>query len=283
MTYNGDMTISSRNNVIRAGIVIAAGLSVLTVLAASRALSWMPEAVSRAAARTPGLFPALAARFFPPAPWAPAVSMAASLLFAMGGLILILYYFEKTAASELIFVVFFVFSLALESARIMIPLMRAWNLPGVFGVMAARALLFARSAGLFSLFAAGICAAGLDARRQANIILVIVLAGLVIALNMPLDSLSWDTSLCLQSGYNSMILIIEISAGVTGALSFVVSAHSRGSREFVTAGAGAFLAFVGRSILLRSDTWVTPLPGLLLLAAGAWLLCGQLHRVYLWL
>jgi hypothetical protein len=36
-------------------------------------------------------------------------------------------------------------------------------------------------------------------------------------------------------------------------------------------------------MLLASDTWVTPLPALLLLAGGTWIICVQLHHVYLWI
>jgi hypothetical protein len=36
-------------------------------------------------------------------------------------------------------------------------------------------------------------------------------------------------------------------------------------------------------MLLKADSWMTPLPALALLALGSWFICGRLHRVYLWL
>jgi hypothetical protein len=277
------MTISSRNNCFRAEILVSAALLITTGVAAVRVLSHYPSLVARAGGRPPGPFQALAAHFLGPFPWAPLISMMGSILFALISLILILYYFEKTPAPEMLFVSFFVFSLAFEAGRIMLPLIAAWNLPGVFGVMAQRVLLFGRYAGIFSLFVAGLCASGLEMQRQVNIILIIILAGLVIALGVPLDSLAWDTSLCLVTGYGLMFLLVEAGVALIGALSFFVSAHTRGSRKYAGAGAGAFLAFLGWGTFLRSDTWPALALGLILLALGTWLVCGQLHRVYLWL
>jgi hypothetical protein len=66
-------------------------------------------------------------------------------------------------------------------------------------------------------------------------------------------------------------------------LSFFISAYSRGSPEYILIGIGSFLVFLGRNLLITADTCVTPLPGLLSLIAGTWLICTKLHKVYLWL
>ncbi|MDR3284825.1 MAG: hypothetical protein LBS97_06575 [Treponema sp.] len=277
------MTLSNRNHFFRAEILINLILLVLVAVTAFKVFSWYPPLVAQADSRPPGLFQALAAHVFEPVPWASLVSMLGSLLFAIISLILILYYFEKTPSPEILFISFFVFSLTLEAGRIMLPLAQAWDLPGTFNVMAQRILLFGRYAGIFSLFAAGICAAGLEMQRQGNVILVIILAGLAFSLSMPLNSLAWDTSLCLESGYGIMFAVTEIGVAVIASLSFFVSAQTRGAREYIPAGVGSFLAFLGRTVFLHSDTWVTLPFGLALLALGTWLVCGQLHRVYLWL
>jgi len=85
------------------------------------------------------------------------------------------------------------------------------------------------------------------------------------------------------NGYRSMFSMIELGVLAVTMLSFFISAYTRGSRAYVFIGLGTFLVFAGRNILINSDTWVTPLPGLLALAAGTWLICSRLHREYLWL
>jgi hypothetical protein len=106
---------------------------------------------------------------------------------------------------------------------------------------------------------------------------------MIIALGVPVDGLAWDSSLMMVYGYTPMLKMVEAGVVLISAASFFISAYSRGSREYIFIGLGSLLAFWGRSILLTADTWITPLPGLALLAAGTWIICIQLHRVYLWL
>jgi hypothetical protein len=116
-----------------------------------------------------------------------------------------------------------------------------------------------------------------------GVVIIILVATLVIALGMPLDGLSWDSSLSMLSGYPSMFLLVELGITLITTVSFLVSAYSRGSREYIFIGIGSLLVLIGRNMLLGADTWLTPLPALAILGLGTWFICGQLHRVYLWL
>jgi hypothetical protein len=80
-----------------------------------------------------------------------------------------------------------------------------------------------------------------------------------------------------------MFMLIETVIVILTAVNFVVASHARSAHEYVFMGLGAFLALIGRNWLLNSDTWLTPLPGLVLLALGTWFICARVHQVYLWL
>jgi hypothetical protein len=209
--------------------------------------------------------------------------MLSSVLYAFITTILIYYFFEKTQSPEILFFAFFVTSFAFEALRVMVPLMTVNDLPGVYLVMASRVLLIARYFGVFSLFAASVYAAGLGEQKQGNIVFIIAIAAMIIALGVPVDGLAWDSTLMTVHGYASMLKMVEVGIVLITAASFFISAYSRGSKEYIFIGIGSLLAFLGRLILLTADTWITPLPGLALLAAGTWIICVQLHRVYLWL
>jgi putative Mn2+ efflux pump MntP len=105
---------------------------------------------------------------------------------------------------------------------------------------------------------------------------------LFIALGVPIDTQAWDSGLNMVSGY-SMFLIIEIGTFLFSTVSFFIAAWSRGSREYAYIGAGAVLVFLGRNILLKADTWVGAAAGPVCLAVGTWLICKNLHKIYLWL
>jgi hypothetical protein len=209
--------------------------------------------------------------------------MVSSVLYALITMIFVYYFFEKTQSPEILFFAFFVVSFAFEALRVMVPLRVIKDLPSLYLLLGSRVMLFARFFGIFSLFAASVYAAGLGEQKQGNIVFIIAIAAMIIALGVPIDSLTWDSSLMMLCGYNSMLKMTEAGIVLITILSFFISAYSRGSREYIFIGIGALLVFWGRAVLLSADTWITPLPGLLLLAGGTWIICDQLHRVYLWL
>ena len=188
----------------------------------------------------------------------------------------------RTQSPEILFFGIFVITLSFELARIMIPLRQAFLISPGHLIMASRVLLFGRYLGLFSLLAASVYAAGLDIQKQQNIFLVISMAALIVAIRVPIDSLTWDSTLKMLNGYNHMFLIVERVILTITILTFFISAYIRGSRAYVFIGIGTLLMFLGRNILLNSDTWVTPIPGVLILSAGTWVVCARLHREYLW-
>jgi hypothetical protein len=235
------------------------------------------------AVRTTGIFQTLVARFFRPQAYVSLATMICSALYAFVAMILIYYFFEKTQSPEILFFAFFVSAFAFEGLRIAVPLKEVYDLSAFYLILSSRILLFGRFFGIFSLFVASVYAAGLGEQKQENIVFIIAIAALVVALSVPIDGLAWDSSLMMLRGSPSMLRMVEAGTMLITTVSFLVSAYSRGSKEYIFIGLGAFLVFLGRSMLFSTDTWITPLPALLLLAGGTWISCVQLHHVYLWL
>jgi hypothetical protein len=282
MLYAEPMTLTVRNAYFKAGITLS-----LLALAAALSLSFFifpayPQ-VGAAALRSPGVSQALVSHFFEAVPYVSLVTMLSAVIYACITMSFIYYFFEKTQSPEILFFALFAVSLAFEALRVMVPLAAVKELPGVYLVIASRILLIARHFGVFSLFASSVYAAGLGVQKQGNIVVIIVIAAVVIALGVPVDGLAWDSNLMMHYGYTSMLNMVEVGIMLITAVSFFISAYSRGSREYIFIGIGSLLASSGRAILLTADTWITPLPGLALLAAGTWIICVQLHRVYLWI
>jgi len=276
------MTISTRNDFLKGGIVLAA-LSLCLIAAAGHfAFPAYPEAAASAAMRSRGIIQSFLENRVSPSAHVPFWSMVAAVAYSLVSISLINYFFEKTQSPEILFFGFFVISLSFEFVRLIVPLGTAFSFPAMYLITGSRVLLFARYFGLFSLFAAGVYAAGLDAQKQQNTFLIIVFSALIIAIQVPVDSLVWDSTLMPWNGYRAMFAVIEPVILAVTILTFFISAYTRGSRAYVFIGIGTFLVFIGRNLLINSDTWVTPLPGLLALIAGTWLICSRLHREYLW-
>jgi hypothetical protein len=277
------MTLSVRNNCFKAGIILSSLSLAAAVAAIFVVLPVYPEAASEAARRSAGMFQGLLEKLGPSAPYVPFASMLGAVLYSLISIILIYFLFEKTQSQEILFFSLFVVSMAVESIRIIVPLKVLYDFPALYCVMAARILVFSRYFGLFSLFASGVCAAGLETQKQRNTVIVILLTALAIAMGIPVDGLSWDSALIMLTGYTTMFTIVEGGLLLFTVISFFIAAYNRSSRDYIFIGIGTLLAFAGRNILLYADAWLSPFPALAVLAAGTWFFCTRLHQIYLWL
>ena len=277
------MTLSARNDFFRGGIILAAlSLGLIAVGGYFTFLAY-PDAVASAAMRPQGIIQVLMGDRTSPSAYVPFFTMLSAVVYSLISILLINHFFEKTQSPEILFFSFFVMSLSFEFFRLMVPLRVVFVFPSMYLITASRILLFARYFGLLSLFAASVYAAGLDAQKQQNTFFVLVLAALVIAIRLPIDSIVWDSTLMPWSGYQSMFAMVETGFLAVTTLTFFISAYTRGSRAYVFIGLGTLLVFTGRNLLINSDTWITPIPGLLALAAGTWLIASRLRQEYLWL
>jgi len=235
------------------------------------------------ARRPDGIIHGLIGNFFEVQLLAVHWGILALVLYSFFLIVFVYYFFEKTQSPEITFVVFFAASFSFEMLRLVLPLGRIYEIPSLYYLLASRLILFARCFGIFSLFAASVVAAGFEIQRLRNAIMLIILAALVIALWVPIDTQIWDSSLNMLSAYATMFRLIETGIFFITAVSFFIATWSRGSRKFIFIGIGAILALLGRAILLSADTWVSLPAGLVLLVLGTWLICTNFHKIYMWL
>ena len=277
------MTLTVRNSFFKGGITIAVISLGLVVLGGYFSFPALPQTSAAAAHRSGGVLQTLLFNHVPHSDFASFFAILGAVVYSLVSIALILYNYEKTQSPEIIFIGFFVISLSFEFVRLIIPLREVILFPSIYAIFASRILLFGRYFGLFSLFAAGVYAAGLDIQKQQNAFFMIVLAALIIAMNVPVNILVWSTAFEIMNGYSSMLAMVETSVFIVTIITFLVSAYSRGSAVFVYVAAGIFFAYTGRNILLASDNWIALFSGLLVLSAGTWYTCIRLHKEYLWL
>ena len=272
-----------RNNFLRGWMFLAVFSLILIAVSGYFAFSTFPAFSASAALRPSVFIQPLIQKYFEPSAYVPFWTILAAALYSLISVIVIFYFFEKTQAPEVLFLSFFALSFSFEFARVLIPIVEMLSLPSIYSITAFRILLFGRYFGLFSLFAASIYAAGFDVQKQQMVFFLMVLAALLIAVNIPVDILIRDSTFIFWKGYSSMLLTIESGIYSVTIITFFISAYIRDSRTFIFIGMGVLMALAGKIILLHSDTWITPLPGLLLLAFGTWFACSKLHKIYLWL
>jgi len=276
------MTLSERNFFFKIGIAFCA-VFVLLTLAASFLTVPIYSEMEENSRRSTDFFQFFINRLFDSNYYAVHTSLAAAVLFSFIGMCLIHFFFERTSAPEILFIAFFTISFSFEAIRLVLPLYLIFNYPSYYLLIAARTLLFARYFSIFSLFAASVYAAGFETQKTRNVILVLFVAVLFVTLKVPIDTQNWDTVFNLINGYTYMFRLIEVIAFLTTVISFLVAAYIRSSPDYIYVGVGVIIALSGKNILLGTDNWAGPIPGILLLSFGTWFLCSKLHKLHLWL
>jgi len=277
------MTLSDRNNIFKAGIILSFLCFFICIAASIKTIPVYALMETEITHRSEGILQAFTRNFFDAKLLAVHFSILVLVLYSFLTIMLNYYFFEKTMSPEILFVVFFAASFSLEALRLIIPLGRVFDFPSLYALTASRVILFGRFFGIFSLFTASIYGAGYEMQRQRYVIIIITVTSLLIAMGIPIDTQTWDSGFNMVIGYTAMFRVIDTGTFLITAISFFIAAWSRGPRGYVFIGAGSVLVFLGRNILLNSDTWAGLPLGLPLLVVGTWLICTNLHRIYLWL
>jgi hypothetical protein len=274
------MTLSRHVQLLKIGIAFSA-----LALAGVAAISWkimplFPYLVKTAQNRS--LLPLL--RDFLPAQttYTPFVTVVAAIIYALITLIIIFYMFEKTQSVEVHFLILFVFSLVFEVARLGIPVRLAFNISGILLTLVARLLVFFRYFGMFSLFIASLYSAGLKIEKEENVLFPLVVITLFLSISLPINTFTFDTTLCLANGYPIVFRVMEYLVAGLSALSFVYGAWKASVKEYYFIGFGTLLAFTGRGILIDADFYAMAAVGFVLLSGGTCLICYHLRKLYLW-
>jgi hypothetical protein len=281
--YARCMTLSDRNVIFKAGIILSFLFLLICIAASIKAIPVYPLMETEITHRPEGMFLAFMEKFFDAKLLAVHCGILVLVLYSFLTIILNYYFFEKTKSPEILFVIFFAASFSIEALRLILPLGRVYDFPSLYALAATRVIFFGRFFGVFSLFTASIYGAGYEMQRQRYVIIIITVTSLLIAMGIPIDTQAWDSGLNMVIGYTGMFRLIEAGTFLITAISFFIAAWSRGPRGYIFIGAGSALVFLGRNILLNADTWAGLPLGLPLLAVGTWLICTNLHRIYLWL
>ena len=283
------MTLSERNTFFKAGIVFCAvctlliiAVSVLIIPNYMKTDSNLRLRLEETTQRPSSIFHAVTSRFLGFNFYAVHASLGILAVFSLITMILIYYFFERTSAPEILFIAIFTISLSFEVIRLILPLYLIYNFPSVYVRTASQMLLFSRFFGIFSLFAAGICSAGLEVQKIRYVIFVMIIAAMIITIGVPIDVQNRDTSINMVTGFNTIFRLIELIVFITTTVSFLISAKNHDSKEYIYVAVGIMLALSGRHILFNIDNWIGPLPGISMLTFGTWFICIKLHKIYLW-
>jgi len=203
-------------------------------------------------------------------------------LYAALTLGLILFSFRKTVSTEIFFYSFWVLSVGLEILRLVLYSLVVGGASLSLQILGAKALVFTRYVGYFSLFLSGLYAAGFRNEKIGTVVALIVAVAFGLAASIPVNTGSFSLTLELRPGYAAVNTGLGLVAGAVTVANFLYAAHSTSESSYKAAALGSALFFVGQRLLISVWNPYLIIFGFVLLAAGSALFVSRLHSYYLW-
>ncbi|WP_319559895.1 hypothetical protein [Marispirochaeta sp.] len=191
--------------------------------------------------------------------------------------------FRKTASPEIFFFILFLLSIGIEGARIFSPALKELQVPIYLYHLVIRLLYIARFFGLFSLFAAGLFANGMQYQKLSIAYGITLLTAFTLSSLLPVA----EASLQMNTGIELLtirdVTIVMLTIRILAIINFIVAWIRNNSRDFLWLGLGATMVLLGYEITLGSDNLWLRLPATAAMILGIVLFSRRTHEIYLWI
>lgn len=272
------MTLAARNNFIRIAAFMVFILTLLSITA-------MVVIYLRGFDSIPAIENRPPIPQFHLTPHAPAAALAGIVFFpliSLATLVYILFAFEKTQTTEITFFAAGLFSMALESFRIIIPLNELWAHTAFIVTAISRISLFCRLFIVLTLLSSIIFTTGQTSQQIGAAIFLTAFFSLSLVNAVPFNPVNLNTAYFIRPGYSGMIYLFLALLGIMSVGSYLIQGKARNVEEYSRAALGILLLLAGYGLLTAADSWIIAVAGAASLSAGCWRYLKQIHRYYLW-
>ncbi len=274
------MTIAARNRFLRAGLILAAIMMILTGVAAVLVLTG--GSLPKAAPGTRALPILDRIPFAPYSAVASTVAIAVFPLFSVFTLAYILFGFEKTQTIELTFFAATAFAISLESFRVLIPLWELWASTAGYAAEASRIAVFGRLFAMLTILAGILFVTGDNAQQTGAGIFILAFFAFTLAKAIPVNSTDVSSNFFVRNGYATAINTFMWVLGILAVAGYLIHGLTRGTPEYVRASVALAFMCAGYVLLLGCDSWIVLGAGALSLTGGTRRFLKSLHALYLW-
>lgn len=195
----------------------------------------------------------------------------------------IIFRFEKTQTTELVFFMGFLFGCVAETVRIFIPLFSLWKTNSFFLLSIGHIVNSGRViAPLSFFFATHFSATEQRQYVQRNFIILITTSAMV-GFFVPLNTFVTTSTCTVLSGYKELFYTVLLLINAATLLSMILkSVFGKSSGEYFNLIIGYVVLMAGYFLLFLADSFFVLVPALVLLFAGTFEYLGSLHKMYMW-
>ncbi len=267
LTFNKGMTVVSRNTIITAGIIINFFILGFSIFAFADTAG-QAESL-RAILDQDTLLNCITAGFL--------------LVFSLVYGIVLRISFSKTLSAEMFFFSIFIITLSFEALRGIILYLSLKSAPFLFGIVATKAVLFARFMRAYAIFGAGLSAYGTRNPKTGIFLGVGALLAFAFAAAVPVDATRRSFDLLFYTSAEKVMNIIILCSYFISLMTFVLAGYLKNMQEYSHMAIGLFITVMGtQMIILLPDLIPISGAGILLLTGGSIFFSKRTHDLYLW-
>lgn len=274
------MTLSLRNRIIRlltisSSLIFLAIIALYTVQFLNGTFLGFPQ-MTRYFSRLPVI------KAFAYTKWATVAAPVFIICYIGVCSLLLIKYFEKTHAPEIVYFTTFLTYMLVESSRLFIPALELWKGNYFLLIIVSKLVFFCRLTG-FSIMLCGAALSGTKSEMQdSSSRFAITALAVLTACSVPVDTLKIFSTWVIPSAYYTLFLVIRILFAATTSISFWITSWKNEVREYKQVSAFFMLLSLGLIMLQETDNPAFFIAGALLLSAGTFGFLRALHNYYLW-
>lgn len=278
--YTVHMTLTSRNRIIKLGLVTSALLAAFTIIFLVRNYNKIPEFFDTVSIRQIVWF-----LYIPAHKNAVVVSTLGTVftvLFSFCGASVLYVSFRKTASSEIFFFIIFILSFAFEGLRLL-QLVAYTESDTIFtSLLISRGIYFFRFFRLLCLFTSSLFTLNFQYQRFSVILGLCFLVSFPLALIIPFESTIMMTNfihkIADEKGFFVTVIIIQLLTIINY---LRAGTMSETNDYYYNAAAMAFI-IIGANLLFYMSNGITITAGAILLTLGSVIFARRMHKIYLW-
>ncbi|MBO4437944.1 MAG: hypothetical protein J5798_01220 [Spirochaetaceae bacterium] len=196
--------------------------------------------------------------------------------------LLIIKYFEKTHAPEIVYFTTFLINMLVEASRLFLPVLNLWQGNYFLLIVVSKFVFFCRLTG-FSIM---LCGAALSSTKNemqdSSSRFGLTALAVLTACSIPVNSLTIYSTWVIPTAYYTLFLIIRFLFAITTSVSFLITAKKNEVHEYKQTAIFFLLLSTGLIILQETDNPAFFISGVILLTAGTFGFLRSLHNYYLW-
>ena len=196
--------------------------------------------------------------------------------------LLLIKYFEKTHAPEIVYFTIFLTYTLVEATRLFIPALGLWKGNYFLLIIVSKLVFFCR----LSSFSVMLCGAALSSTKtemqDSSSRFGITALAVLTACSIPVDTLKIFSTWVIPSSYYTFFLVIRFLFAITTAISFWITSWKNEVSEYKQIAAFFMMLSAGLIILQEADNPAFLIAGVILLSGGTFGFLRALHNYYLW-